>query len=151
MKKNLFVGTTSYGVDVYPFSNIKAFGACESTYPPTCTALLLDELDQNAQQSKMYYITIRVNNTVGLVTRASSKPFRHDVLASSSGIVIDVDSSCSKVVRTFVFNLHLHDCYYNQTNLTLGLMRVIIIPPKIPVSAFTKKKKEKKKNTFVYA
>ena len=95
-------------MDVHPFSNLKSFGECESTHPPTCTAISLNELDWDVHYSKEYYITIRVNNTAGLVTRVSSKQYRHDVLAPSSGVVIDVDSSRKNAVNIFAYCLHQH-------------------------------------------
>ena len=53
--------------------------------------------------SKEYFITIQVNNTAGLVTRVTSKPYQHDVLPPSAGVVIDVDVSKSDMVSVLLF------------------------------------------------
>ena len=75
------------------FKKLTAYGECEASEPPTCTAIPLNQLEWNVHHSKDYYITIRVTNTAGLVTRATSKPYKHTILAPSKGIVIDVDIS----------------------------------------------------------
>ena len=77
---------------------MKHFGVCEHTIPPTCTAIPLNDLEWDMHHSKEYFITIQVNNTAGLATRVTSKPYQHDVLPPSAGVVIDVDVSKSDMV-----------------------------------------------------
>ena len=86
-----FAGTRIYGTDVHPFSDLNFVSTCKSSLPPTCTAISTNELDWDLNHGKEHYITIRVNNTAGLMTRVSSKPYRYDILAPSAGIVIDID------------------------------------------------------------
>ena len=113
-------------MDVHPFSNLKSFGECESTNPPTCTAISLNELDWDVHHSKEYYITIRVNNTAGLVTRVSSKQYRHDVLAPSSGVVIDVNLNHSNAVclHTAFINMFkcLHSAFKNMHSAFINML-----------------------------
>ena len=93
------LGTTKYGTDVNPFSDLNFESNCNSTVPPTCTATPVKELDWDLHHGKEYYITVRVNNTAGLMTKVSSKPYKHNVLPPSAGVVIDIDPKTHQEVR----------------------------------------------------
>ena len=93
-----FTGSHKYGTDVHPFTSLAFFGNCVSTNPPRCTAILLNDLDWNIHHGEEYYITIRVNSSLGLTAKVSSKPYKHEILKPSAGVVIDTDPRKSDVV-----------------------------------------------------
>ena len=72
--------------------------SCKPTVPPTCTAVSIRDLAWDIHHEQEYYITIRVNNTAGLISRQCSKPYKHDVLAPFAGIVIDIDPNAPQKV-----------------------------------------------------
>ncbi|VDI13269.1 Hypothetical predicted protein, partial [Mytilus galloprovincialis] len=84
------VGHTSSKQDVQSFTSISSVGPCYVTYPPTCSAVLLSDLQWPLHVNHDYYITLRVTNVAGLSSTAVSAPFRYNIQLPSKGMVFDV-------------------------------------------------------------
>ncbi|CAH1259274.1 ADGRL2 [Branchiostoma lanceolatum] len=81
-------GTTEV-LDFAPLSDGDRF--CNITTPPTCVAIPVSALDWHLHGQHTYYVSIRVENSAGLSTLATSQPYVHVVGGPSSGVVLELD------------------------------------------------------------
>ncbi|XP_067684738.1 uncharacterized protein [Haliotis asinina] len=90
LKYEAAVGTSPYGSVILPFSHLRSGTGCTVTYPPTCTAIAVTDLDWDLHHSHTYYVSVRVTNIVGLSTVVVAEPYVHDVRLPSRGVVMDI-------------------------------------------------------------
>ncbi|VDI80173.1 Hypothetical predicted protein [Mytilus galloprovincialis] len=84
------VGHTASQQDVQIFKSISSVGPCTAAYPPTCSAILISDLQWPLHANHDYYISLRVTNVAGLSSTAVSAPFRYNTQLPSKGVVLDV-------------------------------------------------------------
>ncbi|ESO88609.1 hypothetical protein LOTGIDRAFT_165393 [Lottia gigantea] len=84
------IGTTQGGQEITKFSNLNFNVPCLEALPPTCTVFDIMKLDWSLHHGYKYYISIKIENTVGLHTVISSESLTYKSLLPSKGVVIDV-------------------------------------------------------------
>ncbi|ESO88616.1 hypothetical protein LOTGIDRAFT_234474 [Lottia gigantea] len=84
------IGTTEGGQEIIKFSDLNFNVPCLEALPPTCTVFDIMKLDWSLHHGYKYYISIKIENTVGLHTVISSESLTYKSLLPSKGVVIDV-------------------------------------------------------------
>ncbi|ESO88602.1 hypothetical protein LOTGIDRAFT_234472 [Lottia gigantea] len=84
------IGTTKGGQQIATFSDLNFYVPCLEALLPTCTVFDIMKLDWSLHHGYKYYISIKIENTVGLHTVISSEPLTYKSLLPSKGVVIDV-------------------------------------------------------------
>ncbi|KAL5007590.1 hypothetical protein ScPMuIL_016396 [Solemya velum] len=85
------VGEHSGSTELVEYRPLSAGGGCTLSTPPSCTAVSTKELQWGAHGRHTYYVTLKIENAVGLLTTVSSSPFHRDQQQLSPGVVIDID------------------------------------------------------------
>ncbi|XP_055958832.1 uncharacterized protein LOC126829498 [Patella vulgata] len=90
LKFTAAVGSSDGAQDVLPYSPLKSAGSCNLATPPSCTGFTLVDLHWNLHHSFTYYVSIRVENIVGLYSVFTSKPYVHNTRKPATGVVFEV-------------------------------------------------------------
>lgn len=83
-------GTAPQKTDIVEFSPLAHGGSCHIGLKPNCTAISVSELPWYLHGDQLYYVTIKVSNTIGLYVLAVSDAYVHTVQKASKGVVHDI-------------------------------------------------------------
>ncbi|XP_069132408.1 uncharacterized protein [Argopecten irradians] len=85
------IGHSSFTTDIQGYEDIREGSTCFfDHYPPTCTAVDISKLAWDLHGHHTYYVTLKVQNTAGLYSTASSEPYTHDVMLPTPGSVLEI-------------------------------------------------------------
>lgn len=103
-KKNIyFAGQTSSLQDVQSFTSINVIGPCSASQPPTCSAILISDLQFPLHAYHEYFITLRVTNVAGFSSTKTSEPFKY-VQLPTKGLIFDVPPEVLEDNETKVYS-----------------------------------------------
>ncbi|KAL3873929.1 hypothetical protein ACJMK2_037006, partial [Sinanodonta woodiana] len=95
------IGHDKFGTDVMAYTDIQSGGSCNTTITPvTCSAVSVDQLHWALHENRNYYITIKAENTAGLVTLMSSDAYLHNTKLPTEGFVVDIDANNTRLFQT---------------------------------------------------
>ncbi|ESO83749.1 hypothetical protein LOTGIDRAFT_168990 [Lottia gigantea] len=84
------IGRTKGGQEIIKYSDLNFNEPCLEALPPTCTVFDILKLDWSLHHGYKYYVSIKIENTVGLHTVISSESLTYKSILPSKGVVIDV-------------------------------------------------------------
>ncbi|KAL5006990.1 hypothetical protein ScPMuIL_015796 [Solemya velum] len=86
------IGHSSASSEVLAYRPLSAGRGCTLTSPPTCTAISTADLPWSLHGHHVYYVSVKVENLVGLSTVVTSRPYIHDIQLPSHGIIVDINT-----------------------------------------------------------
>ncbi|KAK3589056.1 hypothetical protein CHS0354_008706 [Potamilus streckersoni] len=95
------IGYEKFGTDVMAYTDVQSGGSCNATITPvTCSAVRVDRLHWALHEDRIYYITVKAENTAGFVTLMSSDAYLHNTKLPTEGVVVDIDANNTRLFQT---------------------------------------------------